>query len=551
MDLLELEAELVRQHLAEDGLVALAVVVRAHGQRHRARRVEADLRPFRRPARRLLDDVGDADPAQFPARAGLGPPAVEARVVDHVQRHVHVLFELAGIVIEDQTGLERQRVFRDVVAPPDLRRVDPQLRRGGVDHALDGVGRLGPARAAIGPGRGGVGEHAGHVGVDRGRLVRPGQRAEVVGRGMRPEQREVGAEIGDRGDAECEERPVLVQRELGGRDVVARLVVGHEALGAVAGPLHGSAQLLRRVEAKDVLAIGAGSHAERAAHVVADHAQLVLRHMQDRLGHRLSHAVRALGAGIERVALLELVVLADAGARLHRRDGDAADGEIQGGDVIGLLERRVGRRLVALLEDEADIVRALVPDGGRAVLQRVRGVRDRGQGLVVDLDQLGGVARLGVGLGDHEGGVVADQADAVLAQRRVGRREHGRAVGLVARHGAGNVAEPGGRDIDAGIDRENARRRLRRRGVDRGDPGVRVRRANHESVRLTGAIDVIGIPAAAAQQPRVFPPGNPLSDAEFGHVRPLCLFVRLLIFNSGSSGAAQLATPEMDQRVRC
>jgi hypothetical protein len=58
------------------------------------------------------------------------------------------------------------------------------------------------------------------------------------------------------------------------------------------------------------------------------------------------------------------------------------------------------------------------------------------QRLVLDLDQLAGVHRLVLGLGDHEGDVVADEAHDVLHQRRIARLVVRRAVAALvgARH---------------------------------------------------------------------------------------------------------------------
>ena len=386
-----------------------------------------------------------------------------------------------------------------------------------VDHPLDRIGRLGPPGAAIGPGRGGVGEHPRHMGVDRGRPIGAGERAEIVGRGMGAEQGQVGAEIGGRADPEPEELAVPGKRQLGAGDVVARLVVDHEPLGPVAGPLDRPAEHLRGMEAERVFAIGTGPHPERAAHVVADDAQIAFRHLEDRGSGRHAHPVRTLGSGIEGVAPGEWVEFADAGARLHRGDGDAGDDEVEPGDVVGLGEGVLDRVPVALLEDEADIVGRLRPDRGGAGGQGIRGGGDRGKRLVTDLDQLGRVARPVMGPGDDESDIVADQPHPVLAERQVRRGEHRRAVGLVARHRAGNAAEPRRLDIGMGIDREHAGGGLGGGGVDRADPGMGVRRAQHVAIGLAGPVEVVAVAPAAAQQARVFPTRHALADTELGH----------------------------------
>ena len=180
-------------------------------------------------------------PCFFEFRLALG----EARDVGELQRHVHALLELARVVGEGERGLERHRLRRDVVLPAQLRRIDLQLLGGDVDHALDHVGRLGPAVAAVGAARLGVGEHRRRLHIHRGRAVDAGERAEIAGVGLEA-RLQIGAGVDDRADAEGEESAVLVERKLGVGDVVARLRVGQERLRARAHPFHRAAGDLSR-----------------------------------------------------------------------------------------------------------------------------------------------------------------------------------------------------------------------------------------------------------------------------------------------------------------
>ena len=161
-------------------------------------------------------------PRSLPRLLRFRPALLEALDVGQLQRLVHVLGELAGVVGEGEPGLVRHRVRRDGVLPPQLRRIDAQLVGGDIDHALDDVGGLGPAVAAIGPHRIGVGEHRRDVDIHRRRLVDAGQRAEIADEGL-PADLQEGADIGDDVDAQPEEIAVLVERQLGVGDVVARL----------------------------------------------------------------------------------------------------------------------------------------------------------------------------------------------------------------------------------------------------------------------------------------------------------------------------------------
>ena len=77
-------------------------------------------------------------------------------------------------------------------------------------------------------------------------------------------------------------------------------------------------------------------------------------------------------------------------------------------DVGGVLGRALGGDVGA---DRLELQRGVVG-------QRVLDVGDDRQVVVVDVDELGGVHRLGAGLGDHEGDRVADVADLVDRQGR-------------------------------------------------------------------------------------------------------------------------------------
>ncbi len=154
---------------------------------------------------------------------------------------------------------------------------------------------------------------------------------------------------------------------------------------------------------------------------------------------------------------------------------------------------------------------------GAPALGGLAGAEHGRQRLVVHLDQLGGVHRLVLGLGDHEGDVVADEAHAVLDQRRVGRLEVRRAVAALVGGRHRHVAPAGLDPVLAGQHRQHARRGLGRGGVDLADFGVGVRRAQHVAERHPRQHDVVHVLPPAAQQPRVFKAGHRLTDCKFTH----------------------------------
>ena len=163
---------------------------------------------------------------------------------------------------------------------------------------------------------------------------------------------------------------------------------------------------------------------------------------------------------------------------------------------------------------DAEVRAALRPHQRRAGVVRMREVGDRRQALVIDIDQFGGVARLVQALGDDIGDGVADKTHGAARQDRPGRREHLAAV--PARHlGLGrDLLDAVGVEIRDRVDGENTGRCLRRRGVERADAGMRVRRAQHIAPGLAGEVDIVGEMPGSGQKALVLAPLDRLADAE-------------------------------------
>ncbi len=133
------DAELVGDDLPEGGRVALAVIMRAHGDGERTGRIEAQLGVLDQAGVRGLDGVGDADAAQLAAPSGLPPPRLEAAVVGKREAIVEVLSEIAAVVGVDQRGLVRHRLGGNGVAAAKFRAVDAELARGEIDQRLQHI----------------------------------------------------------------------------------------------------------------------------------------------------------------------------------------------------------------------------------------------------------------------------------------------------------------------------------------------------------------------------------------------------------------------------
>src|SRR5271157_4432597 len=106
----------------------------------------------------------------------------------------------------------------------------------------------------------------------------------------------------------------------------------------------------------------AALHAEAAANLAGNDAELRFRDVQDTPRDLGARAVRALGPDIKREAAEPIVPLADAAARLHRRGGNAVEDELEAADVMSPREGRLDGALVAEREEEALVVAAFRPE---------------------------------------------------------------------------------------------------------------------------------------------------------------------------------------------
>ena len=187
-------------------------------------------------------------------------------------------------------------------------------------------------------------------------------------------RRHVGADVGQRLDAQAKNTAVGVQSELGVADVVARMFIRQDGLAALAGPLDRASELSRCPWHQAVLGVLPTLGAETAADVVGDHADAVLGDLEDVLGQRVAHAVRVLHVGPDRVAAVAFIVAADHAARLHVVRVDPADHVAAFDHPRGFRECGIRVGGVAGLEHVGDVVRAFVPDRRRAGRDRLRGV---------------------------------------------------------------------------------------------------------------------------------------------------------------------------------
>ncbi len=299
-------------------------------------------------------------PRSSAARFRRGAPRLETVELGHLRGLLHVAFEFAAVVGEGERGLVRHRLGRDQVDPAQLVRTDAEFARGDIDDALDRIGRLRPAGAAIGRGRHGVGQDAARLRVHRRDVIDAGGAADIADRPTGAAG-DIGAEIRVPAQPQRGEFVLGIEPQFHRDAHLARLLVGEEALGAIGDPAHRAMHLARRPGDQRVFRLHAGLHAERAADIHRQHADIGRLDVEVAVRHAVAQVVRRLMRGVHHDPAVR-ADLRPGAARFHRVGGDARDGELQPCHMRRRLQRRIGRLRIAALPQEADVVRHIVPD---------------------------------------------------------------------------------------------------------------------------------------------------------------------------------------------
>ena len=171
---------------------------------------------------------------------------------------------------------------------------------------------------------------------------------------------------------QAEEAAVGVERQFGMGEMIARLVVGNEALRARADPAHRPPQPPRRPGDDALFGVELALVAEAAADIGRDDAQRALRDAE-LLGDRAADVVRRLRGAVERQPVGRRVDRRHRGTRLDRGADEAIVHEIDRDLVRGRPKRRAHRGLVAARRAEADVARRGYVQLRRA--RRLRGAR--------------------------------------------------------------------------------------------------------------------------------------------------------------------------------
>ncbi len=203
------------------------------------------------------------------------------------------------------------------------------------------------------------------------------------------------------------------------------------------------------------------------------------------------------------------IVFAVRGAGLHEACDHARIDDLDFADRMRLGKGFLGRLLVADRNVEQEIAGMVRPDLRRILPDGVDDAGDRRQRCPLHFDRFNGVARMIDCIGDDKGDGVADVPHLVLCQDRIGRT--GERVDLEIEQ-ARQIAEIA--NVGRGQHQRDAGQRAGRRGID-GEPGMRVRRAQHQRVHRRLRRDVVGIAALAADERVILLAKHALTDAEF------------------------------------
>ncbi len=480
-------------------------LAREHAHRAVAVQLGADvLRAERAPAaraRRGFDEGRHPQPEVAPlaARRRLAPAER-----GHVDELADALQRLPrGGAAQRPSGHEARRrvAVVDDVAQAELERLDAELCRDHVDEPLphERLGRPGPAV-----------RHVARLVGDGDRLLE-GQALDAVraghhrlhGPGHEVAHTRVGARVDEHAHLQGEDDPVRAHRHLDVEALLTRLPGRGEVLVAILDPLHRSTEVHRHGRARDLLAAVAHLEPERATDLLgddADHRRVEAEPSRERGACQ----VHALTRDVHREPPRRVVEVGDDRPAFHRHVLVTVLGEVHLQHAVGAGERARDVAVDVRRRRRQDVRSEVLEDGGaRRVDGRFRG-HERGQLLVVDLDEIAGVLGEGPALGHHERDRITDESDLVGAQQ--GERRVGAADELL--HPDGPRLDEGF-DVFAGQHGHDTRCRASRFDVDADDESVAHDAAHERGVDHSLELHVIDVATTAREDSLVLEPPHP------------------------------------------
>ena len=306
--------------------------------------------------------------------------------------------------------------------------------------------------------------------------------------------------------AQGEKFALLVERQFGLGDGIARLRVADEGLRTRRLPVHRAADFARSHQQRDIFRIDRRLHAETAADVVGDDAQLFVRHAHD--GGRLAaQRIGALRAGAQRVALARRVVLAGGAARLERGDHHALVDDAHARHVRRALDDLVDLALVLFARHRARPIDAEIAGriGNSCVAAFIADSRST-TGVSSSYSTCTRSAASCAAAWLSATTIATRSPTCMAVSASTGRN----GIAILApprpahRRMARNAADAGRLDVLRGEHRQHALGLARLIGVDRQHPRVRVRRAHEGGIGRIGKARVVHETAGAAHQGIVF-----------------------------------------------
>ena len=104
--------------------------------------------------------------------------------------------------------------------------------------------------------------------------------------------------------ADGEHTAARIEGHLAMNHLIAPVGVAHDGFRATGNPFHRAADTARRPQHQRILRIGRALESEAAAHIVGDHANARLGHVQHVLSEHVAHAVRVLRAVEQRIGVV-------------------------------------------------------------------------------------------------------------------------------------------------------------------------------------------------------------------------------------------------------
>ena len=505
-DIVGADTQFVRGRLGEDGLVALTLglgaddhvhlAVRLHGEHGHL--VDAELpRQTVNVRRRGLHHLRDPHPDETVLRPRLVTPAAGGLVVRRLEQIRELVVEAAAVQHGAGGGHIGPLLVGDHVHPAHRHRIDAELLAHQVQNPLYQEDGLRLAVAAVGAHRRLVGRHAAQFEVVVLQVVTVGHDGRGDDGGPRSQDVELRrADVGDDLGAQPQNPSVVAVRSLHIVNLLARVHAGGEALGAVLPPDDRMADPHRQHRHQRLLAHHVDLVPEAASHVGRHDSDVRLAQSGDLRQHG-AQKMRDLCRGVQYQATRGGVELAERPVAVQRQTDDAVVRKALPQHAVRVGERRLGVAVGPRYVQE-DVVTPVLVELRCVGLQPRRDVADRGQFLVVHLDEFEGVLGDVAAVGHHGGDRLAHETHLVDGEHRPGDlaqcRDHRQVV--VEGAGVGRQFGPGERPDHAGQGHGA-------RDVHVADAGVGQRAPQDGDVLQVGPPDITQIFALTAKEPGV------------------------------------------------